>query len=144
MRVMVIGASTNRAKFGNKAVRAYVRQGFDVLPVNPRADVIEGLKCWRSIADPPGPIDRALFYLPPKIGLQAIEQLAARGDVKDVWLNPGAEWDELIARCEQLGFEPILRARSSTSVNGPERGQSRRILRIECRMPHLVIFATSS
>ncbi len=105
---MIIGASTNRAKFGNKAVRAYQRQGFVVLPVNPRTEVVEGLKCWRSIADVPGPIDRALFYLPPKIGLQAIEELAVRGDVKEVWLNPGAESDELIARAEALGFAPIL------------------------------------
>ncbi|HVP72837.1 MAG TPA: CoA-binding protein [Phycisphaerales bacterium] len=105
---MVIGASTSRAKFGNKAVRAYRRQGFEVLPVNPRADVIEGLKCWRSIADVPGPIDRALFYVPSKIGMQAIEELAARGDVAEVWLNPGAESDELIARAEELGFAPIM------------------------------------
>ena len=105
---MIIGASTNRAKFGNKAVRAYLRQGYEVLPVNPRADMIEGIKCWRSIGDPPGPIDRALFYLPPKIGLQAIEELAARGDVAEVWLNPGAESDELIARAEELGFVPIM------------------------------------
>jgi predicted CoA-binding protein len=105
---MIIGASTNRAKFGNKAVRAYLRQGFDVLPVNPRADVIEGIKCWHSIAEAPGPIDRALFYLPPKIGLQAIEELAARGDVAEVWLNPGAESDELISRCKELDFAPIM------------------------------------
>lgn len=105
---MIIGASTNRAKFGNKAVRAYLRQGFEVLPVNPRADCVEGIKCWRSIGDPPGPIDRALFYLPPKIGMQAIEELAARGDVAEVWLNPGAESDELIARAEELGFAPIM------------------------------------
>lgn len=105
---MVIGASTNRAKFGNKAVRAYVRQGLDVLPVNPRANVIEGIQCWHSIAEAPGPIDRALFYVPAKIGLRVIEELSKRGDVAEVWLNPGAESDELIARAEQLGFAPIL------------------------------------
>ncbi len=92
-------------------MRAYLRQGFEVLPINPRADEIEGVKCWHTIGEVPkggGPIDRALFYLPPKIGLQAIEELAARGDVAEVWLNPGAESDELIARAEELGFEPIL------------------------------------
>jgi predicted CoA-binding protein len=108
MRVMIIGASTNRAKFGNKALRAYVRQGHEVLPVNPRADEIEGLKCYRSIVAAPGPIDRALFYIPPKLGLQAMQELAERGDVGEVWLNPGAESVELIAKSRQLGFEPIL------------------------------------
>ena len=108
MRVMIIGASTNRAKFGNKAVRAYLRQGHDVLPVNPRADAIEGLKCYRSIADAPGPIDRALFYIPSKLGLQAVRKLAERGDVDEVWLNPGAESFELIELSQTLGFQPIL------------------------------------
>jgi uncharacterized protein len=108
VRVMIIGASTNRAKFGNKAVRAYLRQGHDIMPVNPRAQTIEGIKCWHAVGEPPGPIDRALFYLPPTIGLQVIEELAARGDVGEVWLNPGAESEELIARAEELGFAPIM------------------------------------
>jgi predicted CoA-binding protein len=107
VRVMVIGASTNRAKFGNKAVRAYLRRHHEVLPVNPRADDIEGLRCYRSIHVVPGPIDRALFYVPSRIGLEVIENVAARGDVQEIWLNPGAESPELIARANALGFEPI-------------------------------------
>ena len=105
---MIIGASTNRMKFGNRAVRAYARQGHEVLPVNPRADVIEGLPCWRDAGDPPGPIDRALFYVPATIGLVVIERLAQRGDVAEVWLNPGAESPELIAKAQGLGFAPIM------------------------------------
>lgn len=107
MRVMVIGASTNRSKFGNKAVRAYLRQGHTVLPVNPRADEIEGVKCYHSIAEVPGPIDRASLYLPPELGADAVEELARRGDVNEVWLNPGAESLELIDRAKRLGFDPI-------------------------------------
>ncbi|MFG0328550.1 MAG: CoA-binding protein [Phycisphaerales bacterium] len=108
MRVMVIGASTNREKYGNKAVRAYRRRDHTVFPVNPRADEIEGLKCYHSITEPPGPIDRALFYLPPKLGLAAIEEIAERGDVAEVWLNPGAESPELVDRAKALGVETIL------------------------------------
>ena len=108
MRVMVIGASNNRAKFGNKAVRAYQRQGYDVLPVNPRQSQIEGVRCWHDVGEPSGPIDRALFYVPPAVGLTVIEELARRGDVAEVWLNPGAESDQLIARAEALGFNPIM------------------------------------
>jgi len=105
---MVIGASSNRAKFGNRAVRAYRRQSHDVFPVNPRADVIEGLKCYRSISDVPGPIDRALFYVPSAIGLNAVEELAQRSDVSEIWFNPGSESPQLIAKARKLGFEPIL------------------------------------
>lgn len=106
MRVMVIGASSNRAKFGNKAVRAYLRQDHQVLPVNPNAAEVEGLRCYRSVLDPPGPIDRALFYVPSEVGERVIEELSQRGDVGEVWLNPGAESPALIARARELGFEP--------------------------------------
>ncbi len=104
---MVIGASNDRHKFGNRAVRAFQRAGLEVFPVNPHESEIEGLRCYHAIADVPGPIDRASFYIPPERGLQAARELAARGDVAEVWLNPGAESDELIAECRRLGFEPI-------------------------------------
>lgn len=108
MRVMIVGASNNRAKFGNKAVRAYQRQGHEVIPVNPREDKIEGARAWHDVRDVPGPIDRALFYVPSEIGMIVIDHLAARGDVGEVWLNPGAESDELVAAARRNGFDPVL------------------------------------
>src|SRR5262245_64906830 len=104
MRVMVIGASANRTKFGNKAVRAYRRKGHQVFPVNPRSGLIEGLETYSSVGGVPGPIDRALFYVPPQIGLEVMDDLASRGDVGEVWLNPGAESPELIRRARALGL----------------------------------------
>jgi predicted CoA-binding protein len=108
---MIIGASNNRAKFGNKAVRAYLRQHHEVLPVNPHEQQIEGVHCWPSVRHVPAPeggIDRALFYVPPDVGLTVIGDLASRGDVKELWLNPGAESDELVAAARRLGLEPVL------------------------------------
>jgi predicted CoA-binding protein len=107
MRVMIIGASNDRRKFGNKAVRAFRRAGHIVLPVNPRESEVEGLRCFSSVADVPGPIDRASFYIPAPAGLAVVRDLAARGDVGEVWLNPGAESEELVAECRRLGFEPV-------------------------------------
>jgi predicted CoA-binding protein len=102
--VVVVGASTNRHKFGNRAVRAFARQGYQVLPINPHAETVEGHRAYRSLADlPPGPLNRVTFYVPPAVGLQLIEQLAGK-KVEEVWLNPGAESPELIARAEALGL----------------------------------------
>jgi predicted CoA-binding protein len=104
--VAVIGASSNRAKFGNKAVRAFRQRGYTVWPVNPHEMEIDGLPVYRSIADVPGPIDMVTVYVPPDVGLQVIEAVAARQPA-EVWLNPGSESDELIARARALGVEPI-------------------------------------
>jgi uncharacterized protein len=105
--VAVIGASNNRQKFGNKAVRAFVRQGYTVVPVNPNEVEVEGLATFKSVLDVPGPIDMASFYVPPDIGLQVIEQVASK-QIPEVWLNPGAESDELIARARSLSVNPIV------------------------------------
>jgi predicted CoA-binding protein len=108
MRVMILGASTNREKYGNKAVRAYLKRGHDVLPVNPRADEIEGLPCFHAVADAPGPIDRAAMYLPPPLALAAVRELADRGDVKEVFFNPGTESPEAMALARSLGMSPTF------------------------------------
>ena len=105
--IVVLGASEDRAKFGNKCVRAYAKLGYDVYPVNPKAQKIEGLKCYKSIAEVPvTDIDRVSFYLPPPVGLKVIEEVTKK-KVGEVWLNPGAESDELIDKAEKLGLNVI-------------------------------------
>ena len=64
----MIGASNNRRKFGNRAVRAYLEQGYTVVPINPHEREVEGLKAYASVLDVPGPIDMASFYVPPEVG----------------------------------------------------------------------------
>ena len=105
--VAVIGASNNRNKFGNRAVRAYRQQGHTVVPINPHEAEVEGLKAYASVLDVPGTIDMASFYVPPEIGEQVIGEVAAKG-IAEVWLNPGAESDALIARARALQIQPIV------------------------------------
>ena len=107
MRVMIIGASGNRSKYGNKAVRAYARRGHDVLAVNPKEIEVEGIPSHRRVADPPGPIDRAVLYVPPEGGMELLDEIAARGDVAELWVSPGAESEALMQRARDLGLEPV-------------------------------------
>ena len=105
--VAVIGASSNRQKFGNRAVRAFQRQGYTVVPINPHEREVEGLKTYASVLDVPGTIDMATVYVPPEIGERVIEEIA-RKKIPEVWLNPGAESDALIARARALDIRPIV------------------------------------
>jgi uncharacterized protein len=105
--VAVIGASNNRRKFGNRALRAYRDQGYTVVPINPHEPEVEGLKAYASVLDVPGPIDMASFYVPPEVGEEIIGEIA-RKQIAEVWLNPGAESDELIARARALSIKPIV------------------------------------
>src|SRR6185295_19512514 len=95
--VAVIGASSNRRKFGNRALRAFQQQGYTVVPINPNEREVEGLTTYASVLDVPGPIDMASFYVPPEVGEQVIDEVA-RKKIPEVWLNPGAESETLIVR----------------------------------------------
>jgi uncharacterized protein len=105
--VAVIGASSDRNKFGNRALRAFQRQGYTVVPINPNEPEVEGVKTFASVLDVPGTIDMATIYVPPSIGERVIDEIARKG-IAEVWLNPGAESDALIARAKALNIKPIL------------------------------------
>jgi predicted CoA-binding protein len=105
--VAVVGASTDRRKYGNKAVRAFHKRGFDVYPIHPRARQVEGLTAYPRVdALPVSRLDRVSFYVAPAVGLQVLDQLGGI-QVGELWLNPGAESPELVARAEALGLNVI-------------------------------------
>jgi predicted CoA-binding protein len=104
--VAIVGASSAGHKYGNKAVRAYLRQGWTVYPINPNEKTIEGLTAYPTLADVPGRIDRVSMYVPPAVGLTLLDAIQ-RAAPSELFLNPGSESDELVARAEALGLEPI-------------------------------------
>jgi hypothetical protein len=105
--IAILGASADRAKFGNKAVRAFVARGYTVLPVNPHGGTIEGLTVYRSLAQiPAGRLNRISVYLPPELAVKLLPEIAARG-CDELWLNPGSESPAVVAAAQALGLEPI-------------------------------------
>jgi predicted CoA-binding protein len=105
--VAVIGASNAHHKYGNKAVRAYLRQGWTVYPVNPNEKTVEGLQVYATLADVPGTVDRVAMYVPPSVGITLLEAIKAKAPKAEVFLNPGSESDELLDRAGALGLETI-------------------------------------
>jgi uncharacterized protein len=105
--VAVIGASSDRRKFGNRAVRAFRRQGYTVIPINPHLAEVEGLRAYASVLDVPGRIDMVTFYVPPETGEQVMPEVA-RKEIPEVWLNPGSESEALVRLARSLKVEPII------------------------------------
>ena len=105
--VAVIGASADRAKFGNKALRAFEAQGYRVLAINPNEREVEGHQTFASVIDVAEPIDMATVYVPPDIGVRVMDDLAKKG-IPEVWLNPGADDDAVVARARELGLKTIV------------------------------------
>jgi len=106
--VAVLGASNDRKKFGNKSVRAHLAQGYEVFPINPKQETIEGLTCYQSLADVPvEKLNRITVYLPPEIGIKLLPEIEA-ANAEEVWFNPGSENQELFDAANQRGIKPIL------------------------------------
>ena len=112
--VAVIGASANRRKYGNKALRAFAQQGYTVIPVNTHEAEVEGHRAYRSVLDIPGPIDMATLYVPAASALVVVGELAQKG-VAEVWLNPGADDDDVVERARGLGLN-VIQACSITGI----------------------------
>lgn len=104
--VVILGASGNRAKFGNKAVRAYQQQGYTVYPVHLSESVVEGLPAYKTILEVPVRPELVSVYIPPEQLLKILPDIATKG-CDELWLNPGAESPEVIATAQRLGLNVI-------------------------------------
>ena|SRR5213594_2510292 len=104
--VAIIGASNDRAKFGNKAVRAFRQQGYTVYPVNPKETEIEGLPAYKTILDVPIRPDMTSVYVPAPTLLKILPDIAAKG-CDELWLNPGTESDEVLAEAVRLRLNVV-------------------------------------
>lgn len=111
-KIIIVGASKDRNKFGNKAVRAYLDKGYQVYPVHPTEKEIEGLEVYRSVLEIPEPVSLVSFYLPPTVGLKVIEEVGKKKGVESVYLNPGSESPALVERGKALG----LRMKETCSI----------------------------
>ncbi|HXY35486.1 MAG TPA: CoA-binding protein [Planctomycetaceae bacterium] len=103
-----MGASADRAKFGNKSVRAHLKAGYEVYPVNPSGGRIEGLPVYRSLAEVPAErLDRISVYLRPDIGLTVLDDLTTKAQSAEIWFNPGSASPALLARARKLGLNVV-------------------------------------
>ena len=106
----VAGASTNRAKYGNKVLRCYMQNDMKVHPINPRADEIEGLPCYADIASLPEPVHGLSIITPPAVTEDIVHDAIEAG-IRHIWMQPGAESAEAVATCMKAGVNVI--------ANGP-------------------------
>ena len=104
--IAVVGASRDRHKFGNKAVRAFRDAGHRVIPINPHETDVEGERTYASVLDVPGPIDMATVYVQPDVALRLLDEFQTK-QIPEIWLNPGADADDVLAEARRRGLNVI-------------------------------------
>ena len=110
-RFAVAGVSRRAQQPANAIFRKLRGSGFDVLPVNPNAPAVEGVRSYPDLASIPGPIDGVVIASPPRTALDLVRQCAERG-VGQVWLHRsfgvGSVADEAVAECHKRGVRCIV------------------------------------
>ncbi len=102
----VAGASTDRDKYGNKVLRAYQQKGYDVVPLNPKADSVEGVKAVASLHDIGRPVHGLSIVTPPAVTEKVVADAIELG-IQHIWMQPGAESESAIAAAQQAGINVI-------------------------------------
>ncbi len=102
----IVGVSRSGAKFGNAAAKELAAKGYRVYPVHPGATDIDGFRCYPSLAALPEPVNAVLVVVPPAAAVQVVQD-AAKSGIHQVWLQQGAESDEVLAACRRLNLSVV-------------------------------------
>jgi uncharacterized protein len=105
-RFAVVGASTDREKYGNKVLRVYQQNHLEAVPINPKADEVEGAKAYPDLKSVPGDVDGVSIITPPAVTEKVVAEALQRG-IKNIWMQPGAESAAAIAAAEAAGANVI-------------------------------------
>ncbi|KAF9912022.1 hypothetical protein BX616_010440 [Lobosporangium transversale] len=107
-RFAVVGASSNRTKFGNKVLCWYINHGYTAVPVNPKESVIETLTCVKNLSSLPGkPSEYHLSIITPPSVTKFVLEEAHKNGITRIWLQPGVESPEALAFAKDVGLHVI-------------------------------------
>jgi predicted CoA-binding protein len=104
--VLVLGASPNRRRYSNEAVRQLQSLGYRVIPVHPVADEIEGLPVIHRLDEVSEPVDTLALYVGPQRSAGLAEGIVALQPDRVIF-NPGTEAPDLERRLSDAGLSCI-------------------------------------
>jgi predicted CoA-binding protein len=109
-RIALVGISRNPKDLSRMLFRDMEQRGYDMVPVNPAMDEIEGKKCFARVQDVTPPADAALLMTTPNVTCQVVHDCAAAG-VRRVWMHrasgQGAVNPEAVAFCKANGMQVV-------------------------------------
>jgi uncharacterized protein len=104
--IAVVGASTNPAKAAYSIPATLQSAGFDIIPVNPKAEEILGQPVRRSLADIDVPVDVVQVFRPSQEAPD-IARAAASIGAKVLWLQLGLHSEEAKKIAEEGGMDYV-------------------------------------
>ena len=105
-RFAVVGATDNPQKYGNQVLKNLLSRGYEVYPVNPKLEELEGLDCYSALDDIPVKVDVVDFVVPPEATEAILKQCKELG-LSRIWLQPGSESETAITFCHENNLKVV-------------------------------------
>ena len=103
----VVGVTLRKEKFGYKIWRKLKDNGYEVYPVNPKYDEIDGEKCYKDLKELPKIPEVVNLVVPPKISSNNID-LADELGIEYLWFQPGTADEEVINKTEEMNKKIVF------------------------------------
>jgi uncharacterized protein len=84
--IAIVGVSKNEKSFSYNLLKAFVRRGFKIYPVNPNENEIAGLKCYNSVLAMPNDVDAVYIIKRKDLALDIAREVANKG-IKKIWIH---------------------------------------------------------
>jgi len=104
-----IGLSRDPKKFSRNVFKELLAKGYDIYPVNPNMDDVEGIKCYNDVSGLPESVRYGLFMTPKANTAGAVENAIHHG-FTHFWLQQGAETKEAVEIAKQNGVKLVYGA----------------------------------
>jgi uncharacterized protein len=101
------GLSRNPKSFSRQAFASLSEKEYEIIPVNPNTEEIEGKKCYKSIEELPRDVDRILFMTPKSETDKLFTKAIERG-MKSIWIQQGSETKETIDLAKEKNFDNLV------------------------------------
>lgn len=107
-KMAIAGASRDPKKFGGAVFKELKSKGFDLYPVNPNADEIQGVKCYKTVDELPIDVTH-LYIVTPKTETQLIVDAALKKGIKMIWIQQKSETPDVVKAVEEAGIPLIYK-----------------------------------
>ncbi len=102
----VVGANENPDKFGYKIYKRLKSVGYEVYPVNPMYEAIDGDICYKSLSELPKKPDVINMVVSPTIGMDYIKE-AIEMEIRNIWFQPGTFSKEIYQIIKNKEIEAV-------------------------------------
>lgn len=92
--LVLFGLSRDENSISRQVYRLLTSKKYNIYPINPNADSIDGIKCYKNLNEISAMLDGAIIITNPKISIHVVNQLAQKG-INDLWFQLDTMDDEV-------------------------------------------------